>query len=283
MTVTAADIVNYLEDEGQLVLLTGTSLDHAESVPVSGVRTHLTAGDGDIAWTRHSAATQFSGALLLAGEADPEHGGGSAKTPPDNAGPIAVCLNPRLAMALVVQHFFAHLSADQEPAYADPRVASLVARNHAWVKNAAVGHDVVIGPQATVGCSGMGFERNPQGRLVRFPQLGGVIVGDDVDIAAHATVQRGSIGDTILRRGAKIGPHVNVGHNVDVGEDVLIAGHAQIGGSARIGEGAVIWQGATIANGVTVGQGATVGMSAAVRKNVGAGEVWVGNPACRIR
>ena len=140
-----------------------------------------------------------------------------------------------------------------------------------------------IGAQAVIGCSGMGYERDGHGRLVKFPQLGGVVIEDDVDVAAHATVQRGALGDTVLRRGAKIGPHVNVGHGVDVGEDVLIAGHAQIGGGVRIGRGATVWQSAVIANGVTVGEGAVIGMSAAVRKDVGPGEVWAGNPARKLR
>ena len=134
-----------------------------------------------------------------------------------------------------------------------------------------------------IGCSGMGYERDEAGRLVKFPQLGGVVIEDDVDIAAHATVQRGALGDTVLGRGAKIGPHVNVGHGVQVGEDVLIAGHVQIGGGVRIGRAATIWQGAVIANGVTVGERAVIGMSAAVRKNVAPGEVWAGNPARKLR
>ena len=288
MTVTVADIVAFLKDEGQLLRLAGTSRETAASVVVAAVNTHQAAGAADIAWTRClEAAAQFSGALLLCGEAGPEAAAGPAEAADDRAEgcarPVVICRNPRLAMALVVQRFFAHLAADREAEFADPRVVALVAHNRAWVKNATVGSNVVIGPLATIGCSGMGFERDSQERLVRFPQLGDVVIEDDVDVAAHATVQRGSIGHTILRRGAKIGPHVNVGHNVAVGEDVLVAGHAQIGGSTCIGARAVIWQGATIANGVTVGDGATVGMGAAVRKDVGPGEVWAGNPARRIR
>jgi len=108
-------------------------------------------------------------------------------------------------------------------------------------------------------------------------------IEDDVHIGAHATIQRGALGETVIRRGARIGPHANIGHNVEIGEDVLVAGHAQIGGGARIGNGAIVWQGATVANGVWVGAGAVVGMSAAVRHNVPAGQVWAGNPAQKIR
>ena len=186
-------------------------------------------------------------------------------------------------MASVIERFFGHLTADNEPVYAAPELAEAVAAVGAWVKNARVGRNVTIGAQAVIGCSGMGYERDPDGRLVKFPQLGGVVIEDDVDVAAHATVQRGALADTILRRGAKIGPHVNVGHGVDVGEDVLIAGHTQVGGGSRIGRGATIWQSAVIGNSVTVGEGAVIGMSAAVRKDVGPGEVWAGNPARKLR
>jgi UDP-3-O-[3-hydroxymyristoyl] glucosamine N-acyltransferase len=186
-------------------------------------------------------------------------------------------------MAFVIGRFFARLAADRAPVYAEPALALAVSANQAWVMNARIGRNVTIGPHATIGCSGMGYERDSAGRLVKFAQLGGVLIEDDVDVAAHATIQRGALGDTVLRRGARIGPHVNVGHNVEVGEDVLIAGHAQMGGGARIGKGVTIWQGAVVANGVTIGEGAVIGMSAVVRKDVDPGEVWAGNPARKLR
>jgi UDP-3-O-[3-hydroxymyristoyl] glucosamine N-acyltransferase len=182
-----------------------------------------------------------------------------------------------------IARVFGHLTADRDPEYADPALAAAVGVAGAWVKNASIGRNVTIGPHAVIGCSGMGYERDADGRLVKFPQLGCVIIEDDVDVAAHATVQRGALGDTILRRGAKIGPHANIGHGVNVDEDVLIAGHAQVGGGARIGRGAIIWQSAVIANGVNIGEGAVVGMSAALRKDAGPGEVWAGNPARKLR
>ena len=132
----------------------------------------------------------------------------------------------------------------------------------AWVMNARLGAGVRLGPRCVIGCEGMGYERAPDGGWVRFPQLGGVLVEDDVHIGAQAVVQRGALGDTVLRRGSRVGPLANVSHNADVGEDVLIAGHAQIGGGARLERGVVVWQAAAIANGVHVGEGAVIGMGA---------------------
>jgi len=188
-----------------------------------------------------------------------------------------------MAMAAVLGRFFCELSGDRDPVYADPELADTVASNHSWVKNAVIGSRVRIAQHVVIGCSGMGYEREPDGRLVSFPQLGGVVLEADVDVAAHATIQRGALGDTLVRRGSKIGPHVNVGHNVQIGEDTLVTGHAQLGGSCRIGDRVVIWQAAAIANRVTVGDGAVVGMCSCVRCDVGPGEVWAGNPARRLR
>jgi UDP-3-O-[3-hydroxymyristoyl] glucosamine N-acyltransferase len=108
-------------------------------------------------------------------------------------------------MAEVIERFFAHLAHDREPELADPGAAEEIARPGAWEMNARLGHGVVLGPRCTIGCSGMGYERAPDGHWVRFPQLGDVIVEDDVHIAAHATVQRGALGDTLVWRGARIG------------------------------------------------------------------------------
>jgi len=280
-TLTAADICGFLDEAGRLNrLVAATPAVQAETV-VAGVALDTAAGPQDVAWSRSpSAWIAFRGALLLAPATDVDL---PDAYPPRAGRVLAACDNPRLAMAQVVDRFFGHLAVDRPPELADPALAAEIARLGAWVMNARIARDVLLGPHCTIGCFGMGYECAPDGRWVRFPQLGGVVVEDDVHIAAHATIQRGALGDTVIRRGARIGPHVNIGHNVEIGEDVLVAGHAQIGGGAHIGRGAVVWQSAVVANGVFVGGGAVIGMSAAVRKDVPAGQVWAGNPARRLR
>ncbi|HSL96541.1 MAG TPA: hypothetical protein VLA35_11605 [Thermoleophilia bacterium] len=276
--VGVAAILEALAGEGRLLDTVVAPGDDPAALEVRRLETDSGAGPGDLAWSRRpGCAAAFGGTLLLCG---PDGPGTDA---PRQGRVVAVCANPRLAMARVVERFFAGLTIDRAPEYADPGLAAAAAARGAWVMNARLGHDVTLGPHCTIGCSGMGYERDDDGRLVKFPQTGIVVIEDDVDIAAHATVQRAAIGTTVLRRGAKIGPHANIGHNVDIGEDVLVAGHAQIGGGARIGAGAVVWQSAVVANGVSVGAGAVVGMSAALRHDVGPGEVWAGNPARKLR
>jgi len=275
---TIAEIAAYLEEVGQLErLVVGPSAEAASSA-VAGVNTDAAAGTGDVAGpTRGGGGGGWGGARLLGG------GGGRPGPPPPPTAALAVCRRPRLAMARVIRRFFFHLTADRPATFAEPGLAATVAANGSWVMNATIAGGVTIAPHVTIGCAGMGYERDDDRTLVGFPQIGGVIVEEDVDIAAQATIQRAAIGDTVVRRGAKVGPHVNVGHNVDVGEDALITGHCQIGGGARIGAGAVLWQSAAVANGVDVGEGATIGMGAMIRADVPAGEVWVGNPARKLR
>jgi len=276
--VAVVAILEALAGEGRLLDTVVAPGDDPAALEVRRLQTDAGAGPGDLAWSRRpSCAAAFGGTLLLCG---PDGAGTDAPQPGHI---VAVCANPRLAMARVVERFFTELTVDRAPEYADPGLAAAAAARGAWVMNASLGHNVTLGPHCTIGCTGMGYERDDDGRLVKFPQTGIVVIEDDVDIAAHATVQRAAIGTTVLRRGAKIGPHANVGHNVDIGEDVLVAGHAQIGGGSRIGAGAVVWQSAVVANGVTVGAGSVIGMSAALRHDVGPGEVWAGNPARKLR
>lgn len=279
-TVTAAAICAFLEEEGRLRRVVAADPATPAHTPLSGVAPDSAAGPGDVAWSRRASAwIAFRGGLLLAPAPDADL---PDPYPARKDRVLAVCDNPRLAMAQVVARFFGHLAGDRDPELADPRAASDIAGAGAWVRNARVGKGVVFGPQCCVGCCGMGYERHPDGRWVLFPQIGHVVIEDDVHIGAHATIQRGALGDTVVRRGARIGPHVNIGHNVEVGEDALIAGHAQIGGGARLGRGVVVWQSAAVANGVIVGDGAVIGMNATVGKDVPAGQVWAGNPARRI-
>jgi acetyltransferase-like isoleucine patch superfamily enzyme len=278
VSTTAAAVVRFLEETGRLQALLSAPGDDPERIALTGVSGDLGAGTNDIAWRRApitSLAEATAGLLICAGPA--------LQDEPTAGHVVAVCGAPRLAMAEVLDRFFSELGVDRDPVYAEPELAETVAQNHSWVRNATVGPGVKIAQHVVIGCSGMGYERDAEGRLVPFPQLGGVVLEADVLVAAHATIQRGALGDTVVGRGAKIGPHVNVSHNVEIGEDTLVTGHAQLGGSCRLGDRVVIWQSAAISNGVTVGADAVIGMCACVREDVGPGEVWAGNPARRLR
>jgi len=283
---TAREIVDYLVTRGHGFDFTNEGQADPAQCPVETVEVDDTAGLGALAWSkRRGAAHSFCGTLLLCTEAavgDPPPVDTSVPArlcSPNDAAVIAVCARPRLALAEAVWRYLPHLTADVPGRFHDKALEGQAEDLGAWVRNAFLSQNVRLGPHVSIGCAGMGYERRDDGTLVGFPQLGKVMVEPDVDIAAHATIQRGALGETRICRGAKIGPHVNVGHNVHIGPDVLIAGHAQIGGGASIGARAVLWQSCAVANGVTVGEGAVIGMGAQVRHDVPAGETWVGNPA----
>ena len=142
-----------------------------------------------------------------------------------------------------------------------------------------IGSGVIIHSGAIIGADGFGYARNESGQMEKFLHLGGVVIGDDVEIGANTCIDRGTLGDTIVQRGAKIDNLVHIAHNVDVGEDAVVIAQSLVGGSSVIGARAWIAPCACIRDGVTIGSNATVGLGAVVTKNVENDAVVMGAPA----
>jgi UDP-3-O-[3-hydroxymyristoyl] glucosamine N-acyltransferase len=142
-----------------------------------------------------------------------------------------------------------------------------------------IGRRCVIQTGATIGEDGFGFWRNKEGKLDKFPHHCGVEIGDDVEIGAHTTVDRGALEWTRIGRGTKIDNLVHVGHNVRVGEDCVITAQCLIAGSAKIGARCWIAPCACIRNWAVIGDEAMVGLGAVVTKSVAPGETVMGVPA----
>ena len=132
------------------------------------------------------------------------------------------------------------------------------------------------GHYSVIGGDGFGWYGSPP---KRFPHIGGVKFGRNVEVGSCVTIDRGSVGDTVIGSYVKIDNGVHVGHNAVVGDRSILTAHCIIGGSAVIGEDCWIGLGAVIKNQITVGDGATVGMGAIVVKDVAPGATVVGNPA----
>lgn len=147
-----------------------------------------------------------------------------------------------------------------------------------------VGHDVLIGDRVIVhsgcviGADGFGFARGPDGPQ-KIAHLGRVVIGADVEIGANSTVDRGTLGDTVIGDQTKIDNLVQVGHNVRIGRGCLIAGQAAIGGSTVLEDGVTLAGNAALSDHITVGAGAVIGGLSGVSKDVPAGEIWFGTPA----
>ena len=150
-----------------------------------------------------------------------------------------------------------------------------------------LGNRVTVHAGAVLGSDGFGYVRDPEsGRYEKFPQIGRLDIEDDVEIGANATVDRGALDVTRIRRGTKIDNLVHVGHNVDIGEDVVIAAQTGLSGSAIVENGAIIGGQVGIADHVRIEAGAILGAQSGIpSKKVirGNGVVFWGTPARPIK
>ena len=150
------------------------------------------------------------------------------------------------------------------------------------VLHALIGDRVIIHPGARIGQDGFGYLPSPHGHQ-KIPQTRRVIIQDDVEIGANATIDRGSTRDTIIGEGTKIDNLVQIAHNVSIGRHCLIAGQVGISGSARVGDFVMLGGKVGIADHVTVGAGASLGAQSGVMADVPAGARWIGSPAQPVR
>lgn len=145
-----------------------------------------------------------------------------------------------------------------------------------------IGNHVVIKPGAVLGYEGFGFERLEDGNLIKFPQLGGLIIEDYVEIGSNTCIDRGSLSDTIIGKGSKINNLCHIAHNVVIGENVIITAQVNISGSSFIDDNVWIAPNATLRGHQKIGTRAIIGSGAVVTKDVPAFETWIGNPAKKI-
>jgi UDP-3-O-[3-hydroxymyristoyl] glucosamine N-acyltransferase len=142
-----------------------------------------------------------------------------------------------------------------------------------------VGARVEIAAGAVIGHPGFGWAFGAGGAVRAVPQLGGVVIEDDVVIGPLSTVDAGTLGPTRIRRGAKLDAHVHVGHNTDIGEGTIIAAQCGFAGSVTIGRGVLVGGQVGIADRVTVGDGARIAAKSGVIGDVPAGATFAGYPA----
>ncbi len=154
-------------------------------------------------------------------------------------------------------------------------------------RGTTLGNRVVIQAGAVLGSEGFGYVRDQQtGRYEQFPQVGQLVIEDDVEIGANTTIDRGALDETRVRRGTKIDNLVHVGHNVQIGEDVVIAAQTGLSGSAVIESNVIIGGQVGIADHVRIEEGAILGAQSGIptRKVIrGKGVVFWGTPARPIR
>lgn len=140
-----------------------------------------------------------------------------------------------------------------------------------------IGRRVIIHPGTVVGADGFGYAFDGAAHQ-KIPQVGGVILEDDVEVGANAAIDRATLGHTVVRRGTKVDNLVQIGHNVEIGEDAIVVAQVGISGSSRVGNRAVLAGQVGLADHVTVGEGARVGPQSGVPHDLDAGQDYMGTP-----
>ncbi len=141
-----------------------------------------------------------------------------------------------------------------------------------------IGRKVIVHSGTIIGSDGFGYVLE-KGNHYKIPQVGGVIIEDDVEIGANVCIDRATIGNTIIGCGTKIDNLVQIGHNVKIGKNCIIVSQVGISGSVEIGDGVVLAGQVGIRDHIKVGRGAMVGAQAGIGSDIPEGQIYSGSPA----
>ncbi len=142
-----------------------------------------------------------------------------------------------------------------------------------------IGNEVYIHSGAIVGADGFGFTPNEKGEYSKVPQTGNVIIEDNVDIGAGTTIDRATLGSTIIRKGVKLDNQIQIAHNVEIGAHTAIAAQTGIAGSSKIGKNCLIGGQVGVAGHITIGDRVRVQAQSGIGRNIKDDEVLQGSPS----
>lgn len=154
------------------------------------------------------------------------------------------------------------------------------AHSHVRVREGCrIGKNVILQNGVTIGSDGFGFARHADGRWHKMRQSGITVIGDDVEIQAHSVVDRATVGQTVIARGAKLDNLVQVGHACEVGENTLLCGQVGLAGTTKVGSNCILAGQVGAAGHLTIGDGATITAQSGVPNDVPAGAIFSGYPS----
>ena len=146
-------------------------------------------------------------------------------------------------------------------------------------QNCTIGKNCVVQSSTVVGGVGMSYVQDKNGAYTRLTHLGNVIIEDNVEIGCNTTVLLGILESTIIKKGAKIGNHVNIGHNSVIGENTYISAGVVVGGATIVGKNCWIAPGVSIRDNIKIGDNCTIGVGSVVVKDTEPDSIYIGNPA----
>jgi len=142
-----------------------------------------------------------------------------------------------------------------------------------------IGKNVVIHAGTVIGSDGFGFAPQADGTFKKVPQIGNVIIEDGVEIGANATIDRATIGSTLIKSGAKLDNLLQIAHNVEIGNNTVMAAQSGVSGSTKIGNNVMIGGQAGIVGHISIGDGAKINAQSGVSKSLEPGKSVTGSPA----
>jgi UDP-3-O-[3-hydroxymyristoyl] glucosamine N-acyltransferase len=142
-----------------------------------------------------------------------------------------------------------------------------------------IGNNCVIHSGVIVGADGFGFSPNEKGEYSKVPQTGNVVIEDNVDLGAGTTIDRATLGSTIIKKGVKLDNQIQIAHNVEIGENTVIAAQTGIAGSTKIGKNCLIGGQVGIVGHITIGDNVRIQAQSGIGRNVKDNETLQGSPA----
>jgi UDP-3-O-[3-hydroxymyristoyl] glucosamine N-acyltransferase len=145
-----------------------------------------------------------------------------------------------------------------------------------------IGNHCVINSGVIIGADGFGFVPDEKGQYSKMPQIGNVILEDYVDVGAATTIDRATLGSTVIRRGVKLDNQIQIAHNVEIGKNTVIAAQTGIAGSSKIGENCLIGGQVGIAGHITIGNNVRVQAQSGIGRHVRDNEILQGSPSFKF-
>jgi UDP-3-O-[3-hydroxymyristoyl] glucosamine N-acyltransferase len=156
---------------------------------------------------------------------------------------------------------------------------SIIYQNVSIRENCKIGKRVIIHPGTVIGADGFGYRKDNEGVYHKVPQIGNVVIEDDVEIGANTTIDRAALGSTILKKGVKLDNLVQIAHNVSVGENTVMSAQSGISGSVKVGKNSIIAGQAGISGHLEIGDNVIIIAQSGVSKSITKPGIYFGSPA----